>query len=226
MAIDYTAYPVVSDLTAKLLAANITLSANASTDQKQLAIDSAKNLIEYKCGRQFLPGSPGEVRYFSGNGTGQLDIDDYITLTAIEFLQVPATSTVAITDWVEVTRVPYPKTQIKILRGPANMPYGWWTAFPQGRENIKITGTWGYGANIPAGVWDAVLCMAAAEMADQARLSAQGMLTGVKDLDQDFTWSDKMIGQVAGWRDKFDDAVRTYKRPLRPVIGRNKAPLI
>lgn len=219
MAINYTAYPTTTDLTALLASANITLGAGVSADMKQLALDSAVGELEYATGRQFAPGSMGEVRYFDGSGTGMMEIDDYIALTMIEFFQVPATSTVSINNWVEVQHLPFNKTRIQILQGPANMSVGWWQYFPQGRSNIKITGQFGFPA-VPAKVWRAVVALASANMADQARVTPNGILTGLKDLDQDFTWSEKQISMMAGWRHEFDSALKLYKRPLRAYLNR------
>jgi hypothetical protein len=68
--------------------------------------------------------------------------------------------------------------------------------------------------------------MAAANLADQARLSIAGILTDLHDLDQDFKWSDKQLGMLAGWRDQFDIAVTTFKRPVRAFQRKNRPVLI
>ena len=226
MAFDYTAWPLAADVVTMLASANITPSAGITTDIKTLAINEAVTKLVQKTGREFLPTSAGTIRYYNGSGNGKMFIDDYITITAIEFFQVPSSGTVSISNWVEVSNSPYAKSEIQILQGPSNMSVGWWTYFPQGRSNIKVTGTFGYGTSIPGAVWSAVLGLAAANIADRMRLSSNGMLTGVKDLDQDFTFSDKQISMVSGWSSAFDEACKEFKRPLRQFLAKSKPQLI
>jgi len=225
MAIDYTAYPTVSDVTDLLASANITLGAGVTADIKQLKIDAAIAELEHATGRKFAPGATGEIRYYNGSGTGEIVIDEYVSIESIEFLQLPGVSTITITNWAEVEHPPFPKTHVQILRGPSNMSVGWWTKFPQGRSNIKVTAQFGF-EEVPAAIWSAVASKAAANLADAARMSGNGMLTGLKDLDQDFTWSSEQIGTLAGWKSEFDAAKALYRRPLRTFLQRTRPVLV
>ncbi len=221
MAFDYTVWPVVADVTATLAAANITLGAGVSADVKTRALNAAINKIVQKTGREFLSSGAAAIRYYDGTGTGKMVIDDYETITAVEFFQIPSSGTVSITNWCEVTNAPYHKNELMILQGPANMAIGWWTYFPQGRRNIKITGTFGW-TSIPAQVWEAVCQEAAGRLADQARITPNGILNALHDLDQDFKWSDDQIKVMAGWKADVNEAISAWKRPLRQFLGRNK----
>jgi hypothetical protein len=226
MAFDYTNWPVAGDVTTMLASANITPGAGITSDIETLAINSAVTKFVQKTGREFLPTSAGTIRYYDGSGTGKMIIDDYISLTAIEFFQIPSSGTVSITNWLEVQNVPYAKNEVQILQGPANMAIGWWTYFPQGRGNIKITGTFGYGTSIPAAVWEAVLGQAAANLADRIRMTSNGILTDLHDMDEDFKWSEKQIGILTGWRENYSQAINDWKKPLRQVMQRHKVVLI
>ena len=221
MAFDYTVWPVVADVTVTLAAANITLGAGVSADMKTRALNAAISKIVQKTGREFLSSGAGTVRYYDGPGTGKMVIDEYEVLTAIEFFQIPSSGTVSITNWVELTNVPYHKNEVMILQSPANMSIGWRTYFPQGRRNIKITGTFGW-TTIPAQVWEAVVEEAAGRLAEQARMTPQGILTDLHDLDNDFKWSENQIKIMAGWKADVDEAIEAWRRPLRQFLGRNK----
>ena len=226
MAIDYTTWPTVSNLADLLASANITLPSAVTTDVKQMRIDSAVSLIEHTTGRRFKAGSTSEVRCYDGSGTGMIEIDEYISISSIYLFQIPSQTTVQLTNWFEVERVPFPKTQVQIMQGPANQPYGYWYYFPKGRSNVQITGQFGYGANIPSQVWQSVLAKAAADMADSLRVTQYGILDGFRDLDQDFKWSDQQIGMLAGWRQDFAAACKQFRRPLKSQLRRNMQALV
>jgi hypothetical protein len=226
MAFDYTDWPLPADVVTMLASANITPGAGITTDIKTLAINSAVNLLVLKTGREFKPTSAGTVRYYDGTGTGEMIIDDYISITDVSFYALPMQPAVAIANYNEVTNTPYAKNRIQIFKGPANSPIGYFTRFPQGRSNIQVTATFGYGTSIPSAVWEAVLGQAAANLADRIRLTSNGILTELHDLDQDFKWSDKQLGMLAGWRDEFANVTKTFKRPLRDVLKRDTPILI
>lgn len=226
MAFSYTAWPVAADVVTMLGSANITPGAGITADIQTLSINAAVNLMVMKSGREFLPTSAGTIRSYDGTGTGEMIIDDYISITDISFFALPMVTAVQIANYKEVTNTPYAKNRVQIYQGPANSPVGYFTRFPQGRSNIQVTATFGYGTTIPAAVWEAVLAQAAANLADRIRLSAAGMLTDLHDLDQDFKWSDKQLGILSGWREEFKQVAKTFKRPLRDVLKRDTPILI
>ena len=225
MAFDYTAYPTSANLVTFMSSAGITLPSAVTSDIQTLKLNAAISLLEHKTGRAFAP-TASTTRTFDGSGTGSMEIDEYIDITSILLYTLPSQSTVEMLNYVEVERVPFARTKVQVLQGPANIPYGWYTYFPAGRSNVAITATWGYGSSIPAAVWNAVLCQAAAEIVDGARASLNGALIGLKDLDQDFTWSDKLTSEVAGWRKAFVDTCATFRRPLSAVTRRKTSVLI
>ncbi len=226
MAFVYTDWPLAADVVTMLTSANLTPGAGITTDIKTLVINSAVSTFVQETGREFKPTSAGVVRYYNGTGTGRMVIDDYVTITDISYIQIPSSSVVTISNWQEVDNTPFAKNEVQIFRGPANMQLGWWSYFPIGRSNIQITGTFGYGTSIPYAVWEAVLKQAAANIADAMRITTNGILTDLHDLDQDLKWSDKQISTVTGWKDQFNQACIDWKRPLDQHRLRKKVALI
>lgn len=225
MAYSYTAYPVIADLTAMLASANITLTSAVSADVKQQALDSAVNEFELTTGRSFIPGSAGEVRYYDGSGTGRQVIDDVVSITDVSFFALPSVTAVSISNYAIEEHKPYQKNQLRIYQGPANSPVGYYSRFPVGRMNIQVTGTFGF-TSCPPKVWRAILAKACADVADAARLTPQGMLIDFRDLDQDFKWSEKQLGMLAGWRDEYESAMKLFKRSLRDLRRRQVKVLV
>lgn len=221
MAYDYTAMPTVDDVKAMCLAAHVdtTDSAFTMTDAQITGIIAARaRSLEKKTQRQFVAGSSGEVRYFDGSGTGIMFVDEYVTVTAVDFFYVPATTVVSVTNFVQVEQQPWANEKIQILQGQANISYGFFLRFPEGRSNIKVTGTWGYGSTVPEDVFLAVLQAATADVLMTNTLSAQGQTLKYIDGDASEQWSDDTIGMSSGWLGKgslWEEVCRNYKRSLK-----------
>jgi len=210
---DYTVWPTIANVYALLTASNITPTM-ASTDLVATGfLDEAIQGMTQLTKRQFLPGSTGEVRYFDGSGTGLQTVDEFIDVTAVEFLMFPQVAGVNVQYWYEPATNKFPNTTLQIFQGPANTNFGYVAAFPQGRRNIKVTGQWGYAATIPADVWMAVLKKAAAGIAAVNSLDAQGKTSKLVDGDASVDYGSDMPGDVAGWLEDFDCAVKKYRRP-------------
>jgi len=100
-------------------------------------LEALDDIIDQKCGRKFTAGDPGEIRYFDGTGENYLFIDDLITLTKLEYRELDSDA------WTEIPSGTYLTSGIPIykiiLLSNAITPY-----FPEGDQNIRITGTWGW----------------------------------------------------------------------------------
>jgi hypothetical protein len=224
MAIDYTAWPLVADVQGLLAASNVTLGAGTTSDYIDLRIKGAVDELTKRTHRQFLTTT--ETRNFDGSGTGEMVVDEYRTITSITLYLIPTMSVVEIIDFVQVERATFPQTRIQIYQGPVNVPFGWFTRFPEGRSNVGITGTWGYADTIPADVWEAVAMRAAAKLADANRLNQNGVVTDVKDDDQDVKWGKGTFGEMSGWDAQFDAVCERYRRPLRNYLAQRKPGLV
>lgn len=167
MAIDYTVWPTVSLVQAKVKGIGFTLASDVDTDYVQQIIDSTVAEIEQECRRTFVGVT--ETRYFNGSGRGEQVVDEYIDITAVRILgYFGSVAGMSLTDWWEPQTSKHPKTRIQIYQGSQpTMTRIYIGSFPFGRSNIEVTGTWGYGASIPANIWGAVLdysaCILAAE---------------------------------------------------------------
>ena len=226
MPVSYANWPTTTEVSSYISGSGLTLNVGMTTDMIQNAIDAAVEELSRRTGRTLKPVT--ETRYFDGSGTGLLDVEEYVDVTAIQFFSVPALGVVTLTQWHEVERKPFPKSQIQILQGPPNVPYGYYSFFPQGRSNIGVTAIWGYSSAIPALAWNAVRARAAGILVNSSRINATigGVIHSIKDEDQDITFSETLPSKLLGWDDLFESAVARLKRPLRDFMRRNKPTLI
>ncbi len=225
MAYDYTDWPLPADVFDLLTASNIDPVVTSADDLVQNWIDAAAQEMRKLTNRQFVAGSAGEIRYYDGSGTGMQTVDEFVDVTAVEFLMYPQVAGINVTYWYEKLSNGYPNTVLQIVQGPSNTNYGYIAAFPRGRSNVKVTGTFGYGATVPVDVWNAVLQKAAASIAASNSLSAQGKLSKWVDGDVSEDYGAQMPGEVAGWLNDFKETARRYRRPYRELRRRQTVDL-
>jgi hypothetical protein len=226
MAYVYTAWPDASAVIEMLAAANITLPGTVTGDVIQLHIDSAAASMQQETHRQFVPGTAGETRYFDGSGNAMMEIDEFITITAVEFLWFPLVAGVNLANFSVISKKTFPNTKIYIYQGAANATYAYIHTFPKGRNNIKITGTWGYAATIPQDVWKAVAAKAAGELATLNAMTAQGRLVSWTDLDVSENYGTEHCEEAAGWTKQYNKAVKIHKKTLRSLLSSHQVELM
>lgn len=228
MAYDYTAIPDTSALTDLLTSVGLgSLASSVDADLLAQYLGEAQELIERKTRRQFVPGSAGEVRYYNGNGTGTLVIDEYIDVTAVEFILGPSPGTVNALDYIEVERNGDPKTLLQIRQGPAHFVRGYWNTFPRGRSNIKVTGQFGYAASIPKPIWGAMLRMAAQAVINANTISGGTRLAGWKDADVSEDYQTNVnLSEIAGWDTYIREAIKDYRKGAAQVIAQSRPTLL
>ena len=185
------------------------LSSGLDADLLALEIDSAVSAIQKETQRQFIPGAEDEIRYYDGSGTGLMQIDPYIDVTAVEFALYPQVTGIDITRYVEIEQQNTPKTRIQIFQGAPSLSVGYLNYFPEGRSNIKVTGQFGYSAEIPSDVFLAMAKMAAASILEAH--SASGGSGGTTLAVSDKTEADRKIGYESGG---FTFGFRTYFSPV------------
>lgn len=204
------------------------LSSGLDADLLALEIDSAVSAIEKETQRQFVPGSVGEIRYYDGSGTGLMVIDPYIDITAVEFAVFPQVTGVEITRYVEVEQQNTPKTRIQIFQGAPSISVGYLNHFPEGRSNIKVTGQFGYSAEIPANVFMAMAKMAAASVieAHSASGGSGGGTLGVKGFEEaDRKLSYESGGFLFGSRTYFSPVAVGFMGEVKAVCENYRRPL-
>lgn len=215
MAITYTAWPTPAQVYSLLSGANISPTMSVSNDLVQVFIDEVVSVLTMKTQRQFLAGSSGETRDFDGSGTGLLVIDDYVDVTDVSVSFLPTASTVSIAGYVEVDQKPWGKNKLQIYKGQAFGAYGFYQTFPEGRSNITVTATWGYGSTIKPDVWAAVLKRAAGCIADANSLTVQGAIAAIQEADVGEKYASGLVSDTAGWNTAFREVLKTYKKPLK-----------
>ena len=112
-------------------------------------IEAIEAWINTYCGREFDQES-ATSKLYDGSGSRELLIDDLLTLTKIETLDESGNVDETLSNENQYYLYPANKTpKYRIVINSANAPIA---IFPSGRQNIKITGTFGYSATVPEDV--------------------------------------------------------------------------
>lgn len=226
MANDLTAWPIWDDVEPRLLALGVDVSerkiGSPGTFYGQI-INAVVQEVTQKTKRQFVAGSPGEVRYYDGSGTGIQEVDEYITITSVQAATLNGIATISFSQVVNDTQNLYPKTRIAVFRGSApSIGHIYLDHFPAGRQNMVITGTFGYGATIPADLWAAVADEAAARVARMALFQGTGRMKSFTDGDMGETYELSLPGDSLGWHQQFKEAITRYKKPATKHLNTAK----
>ena len=231
MAYTYTAWPTLANLKALLLGAHVDTtdpSFTLSDEYLQGILDARAEQTRIETSRQFVAGSAGEIRYFDGSGTGLQLVDEYVDITSVDVFYAPGAVFMSLANYYEVDQKPWGKEKIQVMQGLPNTPLAWIQRFSEGRGNVKVTGTWGYGATIPPNVFLAVLQASAADAVQANSLTPQGQTKKYIDGDASEEWSGGSLGVSAGWLGKgslWEQMKKDYKRPLRSHINKSRAKL-
>lgn len=241
----YSLWPTAADLESRLAAAGVTVRDGADL---QGALDALVAEVERETRRQFVPDAEDTTRFFDGTGAAELWVDELVSLTEVRVLGYPDDLGTALPNVELVYRQGEPRDRIVVARhstpatgGAYGAPgYGWGLhgaaltprAFPAGRQNIAVTGRFGYAETVPADLWRAVLGEAAARLTDEATFSTRGRLVEYKDdevsekyaLGTTATSVDGLRGSVSlGWSPQFAATVARYRR-RRPKRAMHSAP--
>ena len=122
---------------------------NSSLDS-QLAdwISAVTNYIDRYTGKSFEE-TIDEVRYFDGNGKDEIQVDDFISISSVEILELDSTDVdYTLTEGVDSDYITFPyndtpkyRLQMTINSQIAN--------FLKGEKRIKVTATWGHSSTVP-----------------------------------------------------------------------------
>jgi len=107
-------------------------------------ITAAQKYIEWYTQRQFEDEE--EIRYFDGPGGTILYVDDYVSISSFQTLDLDGSTvdkTFAATDYFQYPLNDTPKHIIKLS------PDGGYGSLPKGKKRIKITAIWGYASTVP-----------------------------------------------------------------------------
>lgn len=222
----YTAWPTIDDV--YTLASSIQNVDPTKLDYRlsQGVLDAVSRDIQQKTRRQFIAATA--TRNFNGSGTGVLDVDEFVSVSAVTILGYTAATPLTLTNWYAEDDNLYPKTRIDIYQGgPAAMGIGYYTAFPKGRMNIGVTANWGYASTIPADLWMAHAEESAARLCALVIVNPTGRLKSWREGDATSeSYELDLPGDVAGWHNRYLSTVYGYVSPKVNTPPMRKAVMI
>jgi hypothetical protein len=222
---DYTKWPTTTDVAERLNSAGITLRTPSRISS---VVTALTRQVATATRRQFVAGSPNEIRYYDGSGTVELELpEEIITLVGVQILGY-----VGITGGLYPVTSPYliqeqtlPRTRILLYQGTAPVYAGiYLSRFPQGHRNIQVTGTFGYDTSIPADLWESVADLAAAKLTSEARSSQRGVVTDKREGDVQTKWD--AAGNLQDAMREFRRCLTLYTRPMGYSLRHRKAPML
>ena len=217
MAQNYTAWPVKADIDERLVSAGLTARSGTADAYYTQLVDAVVASLTKKTHRQFLKGSDGEVRYYDGNGTGELEIDEFVSFSAVQILgYVGPNLLLTLSNVASASTETFPKNRLIIFQSSLpqlNIQYI--NFFPRGRRNIKVTGQFGYGPYIPDDVWMAVCGKVASIMAAE-RVQGGALGRTKKWIEGDASEERDLLlpGEAVGWERDYKDVINTYRKPM------------
>lgn len=122
---------------------------NSSLDS-QLAdwITAVTNYIDNYTGKSFEE-TVDETRYFDGSGKNEIQIDDFISISSVEILELDSTDVdYTLTEGVNSDYITFPYNDIPkyMLKMTINSQIA---NFLTGEKRIKIMATWGHSSAVP-----------------------------------------------------------------------------
>jgi hypothetical protein len=214
---DYTIWPALPDVQTRLDAAGVTLRDKGSCLRRfQQALMAVTSEVVRTTKRQFLPAS--DVRLYDGTGTPEQEIDEIVSLTGVAVVGMQSAPGYTLSGVTIVKEQAKPQTRLVVARGSvpafisegALAPYS--CLFPAGRQNIEVTGTFGYGATIPQDLWDAVCGELACRLASEALFTPAGRLSSRKVGDEEERYKLPEATDME-WRRAYLCALDDFKRP-------------
>lgn len=219
MATNYTAYPTAYDVRARLDAAGVTLRVDITT-RATTALEEVIAEVERRTRRQFIADTIDNVRTFDGSGTATLDIDEIVSLTTVTIAGGWGTPAYDLSGAQMVQATGRPCSRLVV--GTGSLPAyntvgigGLYRLFPAGRQNILVTGKWGYGEAIPADLWHGICGEAAVRMTREASWNQGGRISSESYGDEKRSYQlDE--GEALGWHQAFEALIlqdpRGYQR--------------
>jgi hypothetical protein len=216
----YTAYPLEADVDTLLSASAITLrvSGAAKTELFGRLKSDVTAELERETLRQFVADSVDTTRVYDGTGLPELVVDEMVTFTGAVIVGMGSDVTYTLTDVVLASEQGRPRNRLITARGSmpaATMSTVFWQQrqiFPTGRQNIQVTGKFGYGATIPTDVWEAVAGEIAHRMLEGVLFRPTGR---VAEHRQGPATVKFLLGEASatGWHGRFEGVKKRYRRP-------------
>lgn len=209
-----TAWPTTTDLATIASAMGVTFGASIGSAFQTQVLGAVTDSIKSRTRRLFEVESGG-TRYYDGTGTGQMEIDEFTTISTLEIVGwYGLTSGLILQEIHEVQRYGFPKTMIQIFKGslPA-LGRNWVDRFPVGRSNIKIIANWGYDTTIPQDLWYAAAYQATALLLNMKQYDEDGYLIKMAEADVTEVRNRMDPFKFFNSSDTFSKIVRRYAKP-------------
>jgi hypothetical protein len=151
---------------------SITIDASMDSQLNEYIV-GVEETIDLITGRNFKADTVATPRFFDGNGERKLVIDDAVEITVVEngqdeyggaFQTIPATgSNRFFTEPANHTALKIPVTTIFLASD----------VFTSGRQNIRVTGKWGYSVDVPAAIKRAATIFAFGILTNEQSVTAR-----------------------------------------------------
>jgi hypothetical protein len=105
------------------------------------------------------------TRYFDGNGQNELNVDEFLSISALVILETDGTELQTLTEGASSDFITYPynvSPKFKIILQPSSSIQ----SFPNRRRSVKITGTWNNSSTVPDDIALAATMLVAGIIAD------------------------------------------------------------
>lgn len=210
----YAAWPDTLAVGAKLAAAGFTLRPSADVRAVILAVTAE---IEQATNQKFVADTVDATRVFDGSGTAELEIDPIVSLTDVRIVGYQSDPGYTLSAVRVVQQQNRPQTKLIIAQGsvPGFSADGALSAydliFPDGRQNVYVTGKWGYGGEIPPDLWLAVLGEIAHRLGSESIFTPDGRISMWREGDEE-TRYDLGSTDAMSWHGDYLTAIKNYRR--------------
>jgi len=122
-------------------------------------IGAVEQTIEKMTGRVFIADEEASERWFDGNNSQRIYIDEFINISGLVIYDALGNTQYTLTENTHYLTFPY---NDESKRGLESKPYNalGFTRFPSGTKNIKVTAKWGSYEEVPDAIKFATMVLA------------------------------------------------------------------
>jgi hypothetical protein len=217
---DYSDWPVEAD--GQLLLDSCAVTTRLTTDDFTARFGRLRAAVAARIfrrtHRQFVAGATDEERFYDGTGAAEQEVDEMVSLTSVQVIGLQSDPGYTLDNTLLVQEQALPRTRIIVAQGSlpayatnaAFLPYR--TIFPVGRQNIKVTGQFGFAATIPEDLWEGCCGEIMYLMSQEVLFRPIGRVQTLKTGDNSTTYHLDSAA-ITRWHDGFVQALKDYRRP-------------
>jgi len=214
---DYTAWPTAGDVFARLAEAGAALRIRQNDSRIASLLASVPAEITQKTRRQFIADASDTSRVYDGSGTSEQEVDEMVSFTQADVFGLQPAPGYTLSNVILSWEQGLPQT--RLIVGQGSLP-AWATSgvlapiayiFPSGRQNIRVTGRFGYAESIPPDLWEAACCEIARRLIATSLFQPAGRVSLRKAGDEEERCQLDGV-EALGWPD-YAQTVKFYARP-------------